>query len=67
VFDLLLDENSVLRRQVNQLINEKNLLEIQLENTIAENKNRKIDHQAKVFDGEGGSLRHEYNLLKYDL
>jgi hypothetical protein len=45
VFDLLLDENSVLRRQVNQLINEKNLLEIQLENTIAENKNRKIDHQ----------------------
>lgn len=33
----------------------------------AENKYKLSNAQSKVFDGEGGSLRHEYNLLKYDL
>ena len=38
-----------------------------MENLQAENKYKLNSHQTKVFDGEGGSLRHELNLLKYEL
>jgi len=56
-----------LRKQINELIGEKNLLQIKIENIEAENKYKILNHQAKVFDGEGGSLRHEHNILKYEL
>ena len=56
-----------MRRQINELISEKNLLEIKIQNMEAEKQYSKHNHQTKVFDGEGGSLRHEYNMLKYEL
>lgn len=56
-----------LRRQINDLISEKNLLQIQNENLIAENQAKLTDQHNRVFDGEGGSLRHEFNLLQHEL
>ena len=56
-----------MRRQINDLIGEKNLLQIQMENLEAENKYKQSNAQTRVFDGEGGSLRHEYNLIKHEL
>lgn len=53
-----------MRRKINEMKNERNGLEIRLNNL----ENQLIADRTKppnVFDGEGGRIRHDYEVLKY--
>lgn len=61
--NFFLEENNNLRKKINELKNDKNALEIRLNNL----ENFMIADKTKgpEFHGEGGRIRHDYEVLKY--